>query len=69
MNHPLTHCFLCISEESGPPLTTREIRVATILRELPYTISFAERALIFQNLVVKHKSKFILLFAAAGSST
>ena len=45
------------TEGAGPPLTTREIRVATILRELPYSISFADRALIFQNLVTKHKSK------------
>ena len=45
------------TEGAGPPLTTREIRVATILRELPYSISFADRALIFQNLVTKHKSE------------
>ena len=33
--------------------------MATILRELPYSISFADRALIFQNLVTKHKSEKI----------
>ena len=28
---------------SGPPLTTKEVRLATILRELPFTISFSQR--------------------------
>ena len=43
-------------EEHGPPLSTREVRLATILRELPFTISFSQRVLVFQNLVYKDKA-------------
>ena len=42
-------------EEHGPPLSTREVRLATILRELPFTISFSQRVMVFQNLIYKDK--------------
>ena len=42
-------------EEQGPPLSTREVRLATILRELPFTISFSQRVMVFQNLIYKDK--------------
>ena len=43
-------------EELGPPLSTREVRLATILRELPFTISFSQRVMVFQNLIYKDKA-------------
>jgi len=44
-------------ETSGPPLTTKEVRLATILRELPFTISFSQRVNVFQNLVQRDKQE------------
>jgi len=44
-------------EESGPPLTTKEVRLATVLRELPFTISFGQRVLVFQNLIQRDKQE------------
>jgi len=44
-------------EETGPPLTTREVRLATVLRELPFTISFSQRVLVFQNMVHRDKQE------------
>lgn len=41
--------------EEGPPLSTKEIRTLTILRELPFVISFHDRVLVFYNLVFKDK--------------
>ena len=45
-------------EESGPPLTTKEVRLATVLRELPFTISFSQRVLLFQNLIQRDKQEY-----------
>jgi len=45
-------------EESGPPLTTKEVRLATVLRELPFTISFSQRVILFQNLIQRDKQEF-----------
>lgn len=39
----------------GPPLTTKEVRVLTILRELPFLVAFQERVKVFQSLVYKDK--------------
>ncbi len=48
----------CFSlEEEGPPLSTKEIRLATILRELPYAIAFPQRVIVFSNLVSKDKEE------------
>ncbi|XP_018909316.2 ubiquitin-protein ligase E3C-like isoform X2 [Bemisia tabaci] len=41
--------------EEGPPPSTKEIRVMTILKELPFTIPFQERVVVFQNMVYKDK--------------
>ena len=45
-------------EESGPPLSTKEVRLATVLRELPFTIAFSQRVIMFQNLVQRDKHEF-----------
>lgn len=39
----------------GPPLTTKEVRVLTILRELPFLVAFQERVKVFQSLVYRDK--------------
>ena len=41
--------------EEGPPLSTKEVRLATVLREMPYAISFSQRVFLFQNLVARDK--------------
>jgi ubiquitin-protein ligase E3 C len=43
------------STEEGPPLTMKEVRTMTILRELPFLVAFQERVLVFQSLVLKDK--------------
>ena len=43
------------SVEEGPPLSTKEVRLATVLREMPYVISFSQRVQLFQNLVARDK--------------
>ena len=44
--------------ESGPPLTTKEAKLATVLRRVPFLISFNERVLRFQNLLLKDKQSY-----------
>ena len=51
-------------EEEGPPLSTKEVRLATVLRELPFSISFSQRVLVFQNLI----QRYIMTKTASGSS-
>ncbi|KAK7793688.1 hypothetical protein R5R35_013163 [Gryllus longicercus] len=41
--------------EEGPPLSTKEVRTITVLRELPFVVAFQERVIVFQNLVLKDK--------------
>jgi len=41
--------------EEGPPLSTKEVRTMTILRELPFLVAFQKRVLVFQSLVLKDK--------------
>lgn len=41
--------------EEGPPLSTKEVRLATVLREMPYAISFSQRVHVFHNLVARDK--------------
>ena len=41
--------------EEGPPLSTKEVRLATVLREMPYAISFNQRVHLFHNLVARDK--------------
>ena len=45
-------------EESGPPLTTKEAKLATVLRRVPFLISFNQRVLLFQNLIHKDKQEY-----------
>jgi len=42
-------------EEKGPPLTTKEVRLATVLREMPFTIAFSQRVMVFQALIQRDK--------------
>ena len=39
----------------GPPMTTREIRVATILKEVPFIIDFSQRLQVFSNILFKER--------------
>lgn len=41
--------------EEGPPLSTKEVRLATVLREMPYVISFSQRVLVFHSVVGRDK--------------
>ncbi|KAJ9576987.1 hypothetical protein L9F63_006424 [Diploptera punctata] len=41
--------------EEGPPLSTKEVRTMTILRELPFVVAFQKRVLVFQSLILKDK--------------
>lgn len=42
-------------EDGGPPLTTKEVRTATLLNELPFLVAFQERVMVFQTIVLKDK--------------
>ncbi|XP_028158775.1 ubiquitin-protein ligase E3C [Ostrinia furnacalis] len=44
-----------LSQEEGPPLTIKELRTVTILREIPFVVPFSTRVLIFQGLLVREK--------------
>lgn len=44
-------------EVEGPPLTTKEVRTATLLQELPFLVPFEERVWIFQVIVMSDKSE------------
>ncbi|XP_073957789.1 ubiquitin-protein ligase E3C-like [Choristoneura fumiferana] len=41
--------------DEGPPLTIKELRTVTILREIPFVVPFSTRILIFQGLLVREK--------------
>jgi len=43
------------STEEGPPLSTKEVRTMTVLRELPFLVAFQDRVLVFQSLVLADK--------------
>ena len=44
-----------IVEDGGPPLTTKEVRTATLLMELPFLVPFQERVMVFQTIILKDK--------------
>nr|XP_037288795.1 ubiquitin-protein ligase E3C-like [Rhipicephalus microplus] len=44
-------------EESGPPLTTSELRGAAILQEMPFAVPFLSQAKILQSLIARDKSE------------
>lgn len=43
--------------DSGPPLSTKQMRSVTILREIPFVVSFNERVNILQGLLIADKIK------------
>ncbi|KAH6941939.1 hypothetical protein HPB50_024455 [Hyalomma asiaticum] len=51
---PLTRKQL---EESGPPLTTSELRSAAILQEMPFAVPFPVRVRVLQSLIARDKSE------------
>ncbi|KAJ2948122.1 hypothetical protein O0L34_g9921 [Tuta absoluta] len=44
-----------MSTDEGPPLTIKEQRTVTILREIPFVVPFSTRVLIFQGLLIREK--------------
>ncbi|XP_013176947.1 PREDICTED: ubiquitin-protein ligase E3C [Papilio xuthus] len=55
-NAPLVDAARAINNEEGPPLTIKELRMLTILKEIPFVITFSTRVLIFQTLLLREKS-------------
>ncbi|CAB4065040.1 unnamed protein product [Lepeophtheirus salmonis] len=45
-------------ETYGPPLSAKEMRLATILREMPYVISFNQRIVLFSQLISRDKADY-----------
>lgn len=43
--------------EDGPPLSTREVRTFTLLREIPFVVPFNTRVVVFQSLINRDKSE------------
>lgn len=41
--------------EEGPPLSAKEVRTLTLLREVPFVVPFNERVMVFQSLIYKDK--------------
>ncbi|XP_058797923.1 ubiquitin-protein ligase E3C [Phymastichus coffea] len=41
--------------EDGPPMSTKEVRTLTFLREIPFVVPFNERVVIFQSLINRDK--------------
>ncbi|KAM3967776.1 LOW QUALITY PROTEIN: ubiquitin-protein ligase E3C [Aphomia sociella] len=52
---PPAFTALALSQEEGPPLTIKELRTVTILREVPFVVPFSTRVLIFQGLLNREK--------------
>lgn len=40
-----------------PPLTTKEVRTMTILREIPFVVPFSSRVVVFHNLIMRDKAE------------
>ncbi|XP_006621472.1 ubiquitin-protein ligase E3C [Apis laboriosa] len=43
--------------EEGPPLTAKEVRTLTLLREIPFVVPFNNRVVAFQSLIYRDKTK------------
>lgn len=43
--------------EEGPPLSTKEVRNMAVLQEMPFTVGFEQRVLLFQTLVIQEKQE------------
>lgn len=41
--------------DEGPPLTTRQVRILTVLKEIPFVLPFQERVIVFQGLLLNNK--------------
>ncbi|KAJ8735730.1 hypothetical protein PYW07_007350 [Mythimna separata] len=52
---PNLNAALALSHDEGPPLTIKELRTVTILREIPFVVPFSTRVLIFQGLLAREK--------------
>ncbi|XP_050541390.1 ubiquitin-protein ligase E3C isoform X2 [Daktulosphaira vitifoliae] len=44
--------------DEGPPLTTRQVRILTVLREIPFVLPFEERVVVFQGLLLNDKMQY-----------
>ncbi|XP_031835473.1 ubiquitin-protein ligase E3C isoform X2 [Nomia melanderi] len=43
--------------EEGPPLSSKEVRTLTFLREIPFVVPFNDRVMVFQSLIYRDKSE------------
>ncbi|KAL6424110.1 hypothetical protein ACFW04_009767 [Cataglyphis niger] len=43
--------------EDGPPLSATEVRMLTLLREIPFVVPFNNRVIVFQSLIYKDKAE------------
>ena len=43
--------------EEGPPLTAKEVRTLTLLREIPFVVPFNNRVVAFQSLIYRDKTE------------
>ncbi|GBP11040.1 Ubiquitin-protein ligase E3C [Eumeta japonica] len=44
-----------LASDEEPPMTIKELRTVTILREIPFIVPFSTRVLVFQGLVLREK--------------
>lgn len=54
----MTKIFFSIFLDEGPPLTTRQVRILTVLREIPFVLPFEERVVVFQGLLLNNKMQY-----------
>lgn len=43
--------------EEGPPLSAKEVRTLTLLREIPFVVPFNDRVAVFQSLIYRDKTE------------
>lgn len=43
--------------EDGPPLSVKEVRTLTLLREIPFVVPFNDRVVVFQSLIYRDKTE------------
>ncbi|XP_043264433.1 ubiquitin-protein ligase E3C [Colletes gigas] len=43
--------------EKGPPLSSKEVRTLTVLREIPFVVPFSDRVVVFQSLIYRDKTE------------
>lgn len=54
----ILYIFVC-SDSNGPPLSTKQVRSITILREIPFVVPFNTRVGIFQGLLAADRLRFV----------